>query len=176
MIIVETKDGMVFVNNKETISCQHEKQTKTFYVKYAADGIFKIEDVERVRYVSDEKAIEIEDAGTALQNTRESYEKQLQELRSKYDETMKWANNLRSDYMALEEECGRVQDEVRRLLREAKDSEDYYLENMAIDEANKLTDQKKKQRWVDLHNRGFNFFHMGSNGEITEVPPEGWDK
>ena len=164
MIIVETKDGMVFVNNRQTITCDHSRKLKKVYVK-TADGIDVINNVSRVRYVSDEKDIEIEDAGT-----------ELQKLRNRYDETMKWANNLRSDYMALEEECCKAQDEVRRLQREAEDSEDYHLKNLSIDEANKLTDQKKKQRWVDLHNRGFNFFHMGSNGEITEVPPEGWDK
>lgn len=175
MIIVDTTDGMVFVNNKEFIIACHDKAEKKIVVE-SKDSKYSIKNVERVRYVSDEKAIEIEDAGTALQNTRESYEKQLQELQSKYDETMKWANNLRNDYLALEEECGRVQDEVRRLLREAEDSEDYHLENMAIDEANKLTDQKKKQRWVVLHNRFGNFFHLNNNGEITEVSPEGWYK
>ena len=122
MIIVDTTGWMVFVNNKETISCQHDKQKKTFYIKYSADGIFKIEHVERVRYINDEKNVEIEDAGTALQNTRETYEKQLQELRNKYDKMMEWANNLRDEYMKLDEENGRLQDEVRRLQREAEES------------------------------------------------------
>ena len=66
MIIVKTKNGDHFINDKAVVEVSHNKQTKVVSY-YGAGGQFdNIQNVEEVIYVSDPQAIEYHDEGSKV--------------------------------------------------------------------------------------------------------------
>ena len=78
MIIVKTKDGSKFINEKEAVMVCHDKKAKqvSFHTRETMQGV-TINDVESVTYTTDAQPIEWKDEGSEvarLTQSRKEYE------------------------------------------------------------------------------------------------------
>lgn len=68
MILVITKDGNEFINEKNVVSVNHSRKLKTVLVTYMDEklGSRCIDNVEQVQYISDNHDIVIKDEGSDI--------------------------------------------------------------------------------------------------------------
>lgn len=75
MIIIKTKNGDRFVNDKQMLCSEHNKEKQVFDA-YFHDGLVRpYRDVELVRYISDVQAVDIVDKGSELEAVAEKLAK-----------------------------------------------------------------------------------------------------
>lgn len=80
MIIVNTKNGAIFINEKQADMVRHNKKEKQ--VEVARKGFDeKIDDVESVTYTTDSQPISLQDDGCEIGELKEKYD----ELNERYD-------------------------------------------------------------------------------------------
>lgn len=76
MIIIKTKTGDIFVNDKEILHGIHNKPQGEFTIYIPNDGgVYTYDNVELVRYVSDAQAVDIVDKGSELEAVAEKLAK-----------------------------------------------------------------------------------------------------
>lgn len=102
MIIIETENGMVFVNQNNAYSAVHMKKEAKFRVFYDTEHSHTIEGVISVRYLNDNHEADIRDDGN-----------ELEELQKRFDERTRWSNKLRKCYIDLEEEIAELKSKVK---------------------------------------------------------------
>lgn len=75
MIIVKTRNGDMFVNDKETCLVNHDKKNETVLINGEKFGMqCAIEKVEQVVYVSDAQPIEWKDTGSEIERLNKNLE------------------------------------------------------------------------------------------------------
>ena len=80
MIIIKTKNGDMFVNEKETQIVHHDKPHSMVVIRSQKDGLnCNINDVESVRYFSDTQSVEWKDEGSEIKRLKAELEKVRQE-------------------------------------------------------------------------------------------------
>ena len=90
MIIIKTKNGDFFINDKNVTEVSHDKEKETANY-YGSNGVFNnIKDVECVTFVSDTQALMYEDKGSRIKELEkvlheawkqcDAYRKKLYEL------------------------------------------------------------------------------------------------
>lgn len=110
MIIVKTKNGDHFVNDSALIEVAHDKEKAIVYC-YRTDGcITTIVDVERVTYTTADMTVKYVDNGS-----------RVAELEARLDERNKWGDSIRTKYMELDKENGKLTEEVKKLERELEE-------------------------------------------------------
>ena len=109
MIIVKTKNGDHFINEKSVIEVKHDREKATVSC-YGANGYFSHhEDVEGVVYTNDAQPTSWTDEGSEIQRLMKSLEERTESL-----------NRLRDAHLLMEAEC----DELRAQLAKLKPKED----------------------------------------------------
>lgn len=101
MIIIDTKNGTAFVNDKMIEICKHSRKESEVSV---SDGnrMTIINDVVSIRYVSDNHNVDFKEDGN-----------ELEELQKRFDERTRWCDQLRKGYIDLEEEIAELKSKVK---------------------------------------------------------------
>ena len=85
MIIVKTKNGDHFINDKAVTTVEHNKERATVGC-YADKGIYSfMENVEQVVYTSDAQPVEWKDEGSEIQRLKAIIEEKEKELSQTYE-------------------------------------------------------------------------------------------
>ena len=104
MIIIKTKNGDHFINEKAVIEVQHDRENAVVNV-YGDKGVFfHIEDVEGVIYTNDAQPTSWKDEGSEIQRLRESL-----------DEQREWGSKMRDEYLKIEQERDELKERVAQL-------------------------------------------------------------
>ena len=109
MIIVKTKNGDLFVNDKAVTMVEHIRSRSLVNVRGDEDVYYHVEDVEGVIYTNDAQPTTWKDEGSAL----EKLDKELSEAR-------KHNSDLRAHCMELENEKNELNGQIRDLKEEIR--------------------------------------------------------
>ena len=101
MIIIKTKTGDTFVNDREIISVQHNREAHTAYVSKPTSGTLwrhqpPIEQVESVNYINEQTGNEWKDTGSEIQYLRKEMESLKLELQCQTEINKLTRERLRS--------------------------------------------------------------------------------
>ena len=104
MIIVKTKNGDRFINDKAVTMVEHDRE-KAVVNAYGDKGVFfHIEDVEGVIYTNDAQPTSWKDEGS-----------EIQRLMKSLDEQREWGNKMRDEYLKIEQERDELKERVAQL-------------------------------------------------------------
>ena len=111
MIIVKTKNGDRFINDKAVTMVEHDKEKAEVNVYGDKGYLFEIKDVEGIIYTNDAQPTSWKDEGS-----------EIQRLMKSLDEHMEWGNKIRDEYLKIEQE----RDELKERLKELEPKADPY--------------------------------------------------
>ena len=112
MIIVKTKNGDHFINEKSVIEIQHDRE-KAVVSCYGANGYYSHhEDVEGVVYTNDAQPTSWKDEGSEIKRMRDELERSLE-----------WSNKLRDEHLNLMQERDELKERVAELEARVKELE-----------------------------------------------------
>ena len=104
MIIVKTKNGDRFINDKAVTMVEHDRE-KAVVNAYGDKGMFfHIEDVEGIIYANDAQPTSWKDEGS-----------EIQRLMKSLDEQMEWGRKMRDEYLKIEQERDELKERVAQL-------------------------------------------------------------
>ncbi len=104
MIIVKTKNGDHFINEKAVTEVTHDREHATASY-YGANGCFNnIADVEGIIYTNDAQPTSWKDEGSEIQRLMKSLDKQRE-----------WGNKMRDEYLKIEQERDELKERVAQL-------------------------------------------------------------
>lgn len=104
MIIVKTKNGDRFINDKAVTMVEHDRE-KAVVNAYGDKGVYyHIEDVEGVIYTNDAQPTSWKDEGS-----------EMQQLMKTLDEQMEWGDKMRDEYLKIEQERDELKERVAQL-------------------------------------------------------------
>ena len=109
MIIVKTKNGDRFINDKAVTMVEHDKEKAEANVYGDKGYLFEIKDVEGIIYTNDAQPTSWKDEGS-----------EIQRLIKSLDEQREWGNKMRDEYLKIEQE----RDELKARLAELEPKED----------------------------------------------------
>ena len=108
MIIVKTKNGDRFINDKAVTMVEHDRE-KAVVNAYGDKGVFShIEDVEGIIYTNDAQPTSWKDEGSEIQRMMKSL-----------DEQREWGKKMRDEYLKIAQE----RDELKERLAELEPKE-----------------------------------------------------
>ena len=112
MIIVKTKNGDHFINEKSVIEVQHDRE-KAVVNCYGANGYFSHhEDVEGVIYTNDAQPTSWTDEGS-----------EIQRLKKSLDELREWSDKLRDKLIYTSKERDELKERLAKLIRHSVSNE-----------------------------------------------------
>lgn len=154
MIIIKTKAGDIFVNDKEIISVQHNREAHTAYVSKPTSGTLwqhqpPIEQVESVNYINDQTGTEWKDSGSEILYLRKQIESLKLDLSCQSEITKRTKERLRQ----LGHECVQwvqyyhkdMSDEVCKQMRDRGEEEKAYV--------NDNEDWMYRREWMQQHKK-----------------------
>ena len=104
MIIVKTKNGDHFINEKAVTEVKHDRE-KAVVDCWGANGYYSHhDDVEGVVYTNDAQPTSWTDEGS-----------EIERLKKKLDEHMEWGGKLRDEYLKIEQERDELKERVAQL-------------------------------------------------------------
>ena len=104
MIIVKTKNGDRFINDKAVTMVEHDRE-KAVVTAYRDDGAsYNINDVEGIIYTNDAQPTSWKDEGS-----------EIQRLMKSLDEQREWGNKMRDEYLKMEQERDELKERVAQL-------------------------------------------------------------
>ena len=104
MIIVKTKNGDHFINEKAVTEVTHDREHATASY-YGANGCFNnIADVEGIIYTNDAQPTSWKDEGS-----------EIQRMKKLLDEQREWGNKMRDEYLKIEQERDELKERVAQL-------------------------------------------------------------
>ena len=104
MIIVKTKNGDRFINDKAVTMVEHDRE-KAVVTAYRDDGAsYNINDVEGIIYTNDAQPTSWKDEGS-----------EIQRLMKSLDEQREWGNKMRDEYLKIEQERDELKERVAQL-------------------------------------------------------------
>jgi hypothetical protein len=92
MILVITKGGNEYINDKLVISVAHARKLKKVYVESPDHQTRAIHDVEQIRYYSDTTQITIEEDGSEVKKLKDQLKAKDAEIAERY----KYTNRMRA--------------------------------------------------------------------------------
>jgi hypothetical protein len=120
MIIVKTKNGDHFINEKSVIEVQHDRE-KAVVNCYGANGYFSHhEDVEGVIYTNDAQPTSWNDEGS-----------EIQRLKKELDEQMEWADKMRYEHLQMMQERDELKERLAQLEPKA-DPDRWWPDNVEV--------------------------------------------
>jgi len=128
MIIVKTKNGDHFINDKAVIKVEHNKERATATC-YADKGIYSyMENVEQVVYTSDAQPTEWKDEGSEIQRLKADLEKE----QKKFSQLLEHFGYIRELYWTYGDAVISIKEQAKQAERENKG---IYVSPLAIIEA-----------------------------------------
>ena len=156
MIIVKTKNGDRFINDKAVTMVEHDKE-KAVVNAYGDKGVFfHIEDVEGVIYTNDSQPTSWKDEGS-----------EIQRLMKSLDEQREWGNKMRDEYLKIEQERDELKERVAQLEPKA-DPDRWWPDNVDSDPINVITCSIGRLRY----DRGYGV-RIGKIFEIYDIKTVG---
>ena len=104
MIIVKTKNGDRFINDKAVTMVEHDRVNAAVNVKGDKGVFFHIEDVEGIIYTNDAQPTSWKDEGS-----------EIQRLKKELDEEKEWGGRMRDAYLKMEQERDDLKARVAQL-------------------------------------------------------------
>ena len=146
MIIVKTKNGDRFINDKAVTMVEHDREKAEVNVYGDKGYLFEIKDVEGNIYTNDAQPTSWTDEGS-----------EIERLKKKLDEHMEWSHKLRDEYMKIEQE----RDELKARMAELKPADDnsdnimvLYEELDRLETAQREQDKKDCPGWGVYQKKG----------------------
>ena len=109
MIIVKTKNGDRFINDKAVTIVEHDREKAVVNAHGEKGAYYHIEDVEGIIYTNDAQPIAWRDDGS-----------EIERLQKKLDEHRELGNKMRDEYLKIDQE----RDELKARLSELEPKED----------------------------------------------------
>ena len=109
MIIVKTKNGDRFINDKAVTMVEHDRVNAVVNAHGEKGAYYHIEDVEGIIYTNDAQPVSWKDEGS-----------EIERLQKKLDEQRELGNKMRDEYFKIEQE----RDELKARLAELEPKED----------------------------------------------------
>ena len=104
MIIVKTKNGDRFINDKAVTMVAHDKEKAVVNAHGDNGAYYHIEDVEAIIYTNDAQPTSWKDEGSAIERLAKSL-----------DEAREYGRKMRDEYMKMEQERDELQERVAQL-------------------------------------------------------------
>lgn len=120
MIIVKTKNGDRFINDKAVTMVEHDKEKAEANVYGDKGYLFEIKDVEGIIYTNDAHPTSWKDEGS-----------EIQRLMKSLDEQREWANKMRGEYLKIEQERDELKERVAQLEPKA-DPDRWWPDNVEV--------------------------------------------
>ena len=134
MIIVKTKNGDRFINDKAVTMVEHDRD-KAEVTAYCDDGAYyKIEDVEGIIYTNDAQPTSWKDEGS-----------EIQRLMKSLDEKREWCNKMRDEYLKIEQERDELKERLAQLEPKA-DPDRWWPDNVDSAPVNVIIGHIEKRR------------------------------
>ena len=127
MIIIETKTGPCFVNEKAIESIEFDQDQEKVWVKSIDNNIPAIptctfSSVLGVRYISDAQPFDYIYEGQTIKNLKREAKEKEKELDRRLDELNEYANRLRRIVMKLYEVHPDIHDEIETIIKKEDES------------------------------------------------------
>ena len=166
MIIVKTKNGDRFINDKAVTEVQHDRE-KAVVNCWGANGYFSHHnDVEGVIYTNDAQPTSWKDEGS-----------EIQRLMKSLDEQRELVNKMRDEYLKIEQERDELKERVAQL--EPKPAADYENDKLMVvyEEIDRMEiaerEQQKREhpnwRSVQKKGNGVRFLNIAKANDIETV-------
>ena len=164
MIIVKTKNGYRFINDKAVTMVEHDREKAVVHVHGDKGMFFRIEDVEGIIYTNDAQPTSWNDEGS-----------EIQRLKKANEELSEWGGRMRDEYMKIEQERDELKERLAQLEPQQKDYENDLLrdtvynemERIAIAESNRLKRETGLGRIKSGH--GIRFLNIAKANNIETV-------
>ena len=104
MIIVKTKNGDRFINDKAVTIVEHDREKAVVNAHGEKGAYYHIEDVEGIIYTNDAQPTSWKDEGS-----------EIQRLMKSLDEQREWGNKMRDEYLKIEQERDELKARVAQL-------------------------------------------------------------
>ena len=164
MIIVKTKNGDRFINDKAVTMVEHDREKAVAHVHGDKGMFFRIEDVEGIIYTNDAQPTSWNDEGS-----------EIQRLKKANEELSEWGGRMRDEYMKIEQERDELKERLAQLEPQQKDYENDLLrdtvynemERIAIAESNRLKRETGLGRRKSGH--GIRFLNIAKANNIETV-------
>ena len=171
MIVIKTSNGDRFINDTETLQVSHVKDKAQVEVWPSRWGnqqqqpqYFVIEHVEAVIYTNAAQATQWKDEGS-----------ELEKLKAKYDEHMKWSGKLRDEYMKIMQERDELKERLAKLEPQPKDYENDLLRDTVYNEMERIaiaeSDRLKRETGLGRikSGNGIRFLNIAKSNNIETV-------
>ena len=167
MIIIKTKNGDHFINEKSVIEVQHDRE-KAVVNCYGANGYFSHhEDVEGVIYTNDAQPTSWKDEGS-----------EIQRLKKELDEQREWADKMRYEHLQMMQERDELKERLAQL--EPKPAADYANDRLVdkvyheIDRLDIQEREENKMKYPDLgayqkNGNAVRFMNVAKDHDIETV-------
>ena len=143
MIIVKTKNGDRFINDKAVTMVEHDRE-KAVVDAFGANGVFfHIEDVEAVIYTNDAQPTSWKDEGSEIQRLKATIEKKDKE----YDKMMEHSLFMREWFFIYQNAFDEIKKKTRQAERENKG---IYVNPVAIIEQAEKKYQESQKRFEEV--------------------------
>jgi hypothetical protein len=134
MIIVKTKNGDRFINDKAVTMVEHDREKAEANVYGDKGYLFEIKDVEGIIYTNDAQPTSWKDEGS-----------EIQRLMKSLDEQRKWGNKMRDEYLKIEQERDELKERVAQLEPKA-DPDRWWPDNVDSAPVNVIIGHIEKRR------------------------------
>ena len=104
MIIVKTKNGDRFINDKAVTMVGHDRENAEVNVYGDKDVYYFLKDVEGIIYTNDAQPTSWKDEGS-----------EIQRMKKLLDEQREWGNKMRDEYLKIEQERDELKERVAQL-------------------------------------------------------------
>ena len=143
MIIVKTKNGAKFVNEKEAVMVCHDKKAKqvSFHTRETMQGV-TINDVESVTFITDTQAVEWKDEGLEIERLKAELENEKRENRIMCEHF----GYIREWFFIYQNAFDDIKDKTRQAERENKG---IYVNPVAIIEQAEKKYQESQKRFEE---------------------------
>lgn len=144
MIIIETKNGKVFVNDKKIEVCEHHKKDSEVGV-YNGDHVSVVKDVVSISYISDNHDAVIGDEGIELQECLET----CSNLQKGFSKLRDYNFELEEKIVKLENERDSLQKEISTVFIVVEDCDNDETRNVAC-----FSTSSNAEKYCDHRNKG----------------------
>lgn len=146
MIIVKTKNGDRFINDKAVTMVEHERD-KAEVTAYCDDGAYyKIEDVEDIIYTNDAQPTSWKDEGSEIQRLKATIEKKDK----KFDQMLEHSRFMREWFFIYQNAFDEIKNKTRQSERENKC---IYVNPVAIIDQAETKYQESLKRFEDAREK-----------------------
>ena len=167
MIIVKTKNGDRFINDKAVTMVAHDKEKAVVNANGEKGAYYHIEDVEAVIYTNDAQPTSWKDEGS-----------EIERLKKENAELSEWGGRMRDGYLKMEQECDELKERLAQL--EPKPVSEYandkitdkvFYEIDRLDVLEREENRLKHPNWGVIQKRGnaVRFMNVAKEHDIETV-------